>query len=114
MSDKRDTFEASLRTRLEQGTDGLDELTRARLAAARARAVAALDKPRVRWWMPAGAFAATAAVMVLAFSLWIAPGPETIVAPGLEDMPLLSAAEEPEFFEELEFLIWLSDETRAG
>jgi hypothetical protein len=98
---------------LRDSEDELDELTRARLGAARRRALeAAGTRPlwqRLGW--SAGGFA-TAAVAVLALVLW--HGGET-PAPDLfgDDWELLAEGD-LQLIEELEFYDWLPEEETAG
>lgn len=98
---------------LRDSEDELDELTRARLGAARRRALEAAGTRslwhRIGW--SAGGFA-TAAVAVLAIVLW--NGGET-PAPVLfgDDWELLAEGD-LQLIEELEFYDWLPEEETAG
>jgi len=78
--------------------------------------------PAPRRWVEWGGLAAVAASALLVVALWWQrdvpsplPFPE---APLVEDLELLSAKEEIEFFEELDFYLWLVeeqlDENRTG
>ncbi len=108
---------AHIRRELEAGADDLDELTRARLGAARRRAVDAArpaggplgEVLAVARHLPAWGLAALAALTLLAFLLWrpAAPPPEPLTL--LEDLELLGAAEDPEFYRDLDFYLWLDD-----
>lgn len=94
----------------DASVEALDEVTRARLAAARARALAAARRGTAGFgaWWPAGAFA-TVLVLVTALALW--PRPERVES-GLpvEDIDMLLAEDGFEFYEELEFYLWLEME----
>ena len=98
---------------LRDSEDDIDELTRARLSAARRRALEAASSQR-RWhrfgWS-AGGFA-TAAVAVLAIVLW--NGGQT-PAPDLfgDDWEMLAEGD-MQLIEELEFYDWLPEEETAG
>jgi hypothetical protein len=113
-SDNRpDEFADRLRQRLEASVDSVDELTAARLQAARKRAIATVAEPRrLPGWLPAGGFA-TAAVVVLTLVLW--NGDVDQLPPGLTqaDWELLAEADLP-LIEELDFYDWLAEEDVAG
>ncbi|HHM04881.1 MAG TPA: hypothetical protein ENJ19_03950 [Gammaproteobacteria bacterium] len=103
---------------LEARAESLDELTRARLRAARKQALAAAAPVRTPWKGRAfgGAFA-TAAVVVLAVVLWSGPeqGLDPVVpAAELDDMELLLSGEELEVFEDADFYLWLADVHETG
>ena len=98
---------------LDASTDELDDVTCARLSAARARAVEAATgrhevKP-ARWLLPAGGVAVSI-VAAVAF-LMLQDGPTEVMSPlPYGDMDLLTAAEPLELFENLEFYEWLEAE----
>lgn len=95
---------------LDQSAAELDEITAQRLRQIRREALA--QPARAHWnWGYAGA--ATAAMAVMAVVLW--PGPQqtdTTVA-SLEDIELLSANEDIEFYEQIEFYQWLDSDGQA-
>ncbi|MCX7064967.1 MAG: hypothetical protein NT024_10515 [Proteobacteria bacterium] len=103
---------------VDQVRDALDqrglapEITQ-RLAAARHRAIAAIDVPAPRaptTWVPASALAMTLLVVGL-LSVTIDRG----IAPPLEDLPQLTAVEDMDLLMNLEFVAWLdSDNVDAG
>lgn len=107
-------IEPKVRERARRELDGLahdlDELTVARLRAARRRA---LDRPRAWSWgwngvAAAGLATAALAVVLVAGHLWLNQTPAPLVVVGLEDLEMLSAREQPEFFSELDFYDWLA------
>lgn len=111
MSNDRDEekFVARVRAMLESQTP--DELTRARLKAARLRA---LDHYRPgRGWRPlwvwsAGLSAAAMAMTgIVAGWLWFA-SPAAPHPGGIDDLELLAAQDNPEFYRELDFYQWLA------
>ncbi|MEK6550777.1 MAG: hypothetical protein AABZ50_03970 [Pseudomonadota bacterium] len=109
-TDKSDeTFVARVRATLESRAP--DELTRARLKAARLRA---LDHYRPgRGWRPLWAWSAglSAAAMVMtgvvAGWLWFA-SPSAPQPHSIDDLELLAAQDNPEFYRELDFYQWLA------
>ena len=99
---------------LRDSEDELDELTRARLGAARRQALEAAGTKR-RWhrigWS-AGGFA-TAAVAVLAVVLWTGNGGGPVPALSADDWELLAEGD-LQLIEELDFYDWLPEEETAG
>ncbi len=116
----------AIRHRLDEQADGLDSATLLRLAQARRLALAAAVEPRRRWrrmmrpsrrpvgdWLvPAGAFASVLATAV-ALTLMVAE-PGNGSAREMDDVELLTAGEELELFENLEFYQWLQDREQTG
>ncbi len=112
-------FEENLRAALDRGADGLDELTVARLNAARARALEAAGRRR---WLPAwlgggpalGAALGAAMMAVLVVQLLppetMAPQPVTVAAATAPDV---LAEEELDMISELDFLLWLDESDAA-
>jgi len=112
---KQHEFAERLRHQLEASVDDIDELTAARLQAARKRAVAAIARPRgLSAWIPVGGLA-TAAVAVLAVTLVLWNGDIEQLPSGLSqgDWELLAEADLP-LIEELDFYDWLAEEDVAG
>ncbi|HHO68564.1 MAG TPA: DUF3619 family protein [Gammaproteobacteria bacterium] len=102
-------FVDRLRQQLDRQADELDELTLARLRAARARALEqARGGARSHAWLPAAGMA-VAAALVAAVLLW--PSAPKLPA-GADDLDLLAAGEDMELIEELEFYDWL-DRTQS-
>ncbi|GMQ75028.1 MAG: hypothetical protein BMS9Abin01_0271 [Gammaproteobacteria bacterium] len=115
-----------IRRRLDEQADGLDSATLSRLARARRLALAAEVQPRRRWrrlirlsdrpagdWLvPAGAFASVLATAV-ALTLMVAE-PGNGGARAMDDLELLTAGEELELYENLEFYRWLQDREQTG
>lgn len=109
-------FLHKLSNSLDQSVEEMDVSTQARLRAARREAVAASEiQSRPAWLMPVGGLATAAAVAVLTMSLWMVTPDESMDAqlPPLEDLALLSDSEGLEFYEDLDFYLWLDDE-KAG
>ena len=99
---------------LERQTEALDYITVQRLGAARRRALATPD--RRPWLMPVQAFTA-ASVMALAVGLWWT-GPASQNGngslPAVADIALLASADGVEFYDDLEFYVWLAEAPDAG
>ena len=116
----------AVRNRLDEQVDGLDSTTLLRLAQARRLALAAAVEARPRWrrtmrlssrpagdWLvPAGAFASVLATAV-ALTLMVAE-PGNGSAREMDDVELLTAGEELELYENLEFYQWLQDREQTG
>ena len=98
---------------LDASADELDDLTLARLRAARARALEAAtgghEASTSRWLLPAGGLAASVVAGVVFVML---QGGPVEVAPlfSTGDVELLTAAEPLELLEDLEFYEWLEAE----
>jgi hypothetical protein len=94
----------------------LDDDVRRRLQQARCAAVRtaaeALDKPSKTapgWLIPAGGIAALTLVIAVSF-YQIQTNQESSPIASVEDMPLLTAPEDLELYEELDFYQWLAEE----
>jgi len=86
-----------------RATEDLDYVTRAKLSAARARAVSALPR-RTTWWMATGGLTA-AAVLAVVLVLRM-PQATTTTADALE---LMTDELEPEFYQDLDLYQWLAE-----
>ncbi len=102
-------FVEQVRQRLDEQADGLDELTLARLRAARARALEQHGRSSARSWWPAIGMAAAVA-LVAAVMLW--PSAPHLPA-AADDWELLAAGDELELIEDIEFYDWL-DTTQSS
>lgn len=110
-------FESRSRAVFDDSVEALDAHTRSRLNQARQAALAELAQPSPwrRAWLPAGAFAAAAA---LAVGLWLGAGGPAVVqpqqamtqpaaAPALDDLGLAAADDElPLLEDDPEFYAW--------
>lgn len=103
-------FLQAARTELDRSARELDELTVARLRAARLQAVAA--RPRRRWLAAAGLGAGALAAGVVAFLLVATPAAPPVT--GLEQLELLSENDALDLYKDLEFYRWLAEGTHAG
>lgn len=117
MNESKDTdqFLRQVKSTLDQSVDNLDDATLRALRSARHEALAA-SKKRPAWLMPVGGLAMAATVAAFSVSMWLAQpqsGANTSLPP-LEDMALLGDAESLEFYEDLDFYLWLDDEKDAG
>ena len=100
-------FVEQVKQQLDQQADQLDELTAAKLKAARLRALEAASRPR-KLWVPAFGTATAAAVM-LAVLLWQSPSE----LPGpFEELDIIASGEDLELIEDMDFYDWL-DATQA-
>jgi ferric-dicitrate binding protein FerR (iron transport regulator) len=98
-----------IRQQLDQQADALDELTVARLRAARMRALEKARHPRRRWLPVLGS--AVAAALVLAMLVWHQP----VELPGtLDDLDIVASGDDLDMIEDLEFYDWLDETQTAG
>ncbi|NOX75454.1 MAG: DUF3619 family protein [Gammaproteobacteria bacterium] len=103
----------AVKTSLDQSEQTLDGVTLGRLRAARREALGTLttNHPRRRRRELLGGFAVAATLATLTVSLWILPPAPGDVSgnslPALEDVALLTDAEELEFYQDLDFYLWL-------
>lgn len=113
----KDQFLQQVKSTLDQSEDKLDDATLRALRNARHEAVAASKKrSRLAWWAPVGGLAMAATVGALSVSLWMAEPQSGLNTqfPPLEDLALLGDAEALEFYEDLDFYLWLDDEKEAS
>ena len=116
MSDKHDHFMHQLQDTLQNSDEGIDELTSARLAAARKRALDAmpLAKP-FPWAIPVSA---VAAIMLVFTSLLLVhdtgnkPADSDIAV--LEELDILENNVSFELMEDLEFYEWLDSQAETS
>jgi hypothetical protein len=116
-SEEKTALERRAKALFDEGVDGLDARTRSRLTQARHAAVAALAQQREpfmrRWLLPTAGLATAALVAVIvAFNLDPAANEPQLAAASLavEDMDILSGAENIELLEDMEFYAWLESE----
>lgn len=113
MSRDEEKFVNSIKTQLDQQAEGLDGQTLSRLR--QARAAAQRESVGRPWrWQPVVAFASVA---VLTVAVWIAMpvtnnGEQAMAA--LDDMELLTAADDLALYEEIEFYQWLEVQDEQG
>lgn len=115
-----------IRQRLDADTVALDGATLARLEQARRQAVAAAGRPPRRrwstaridrhqpgdWLLPAGAFASVVATAV-ALTIMVGDSGNGL-AREVDDLEMLTAGEEIELYENLEFYQWLQGREQTG
>lgn len=114
--EEKDRFLQQLESTLDQSADALDDAALRDLRNVRRRAVTASEKRPAAWLVPVGGFAAAATVAAFSVSLWMSspqPGADAQLSP-LEDLALLGDAESLEFYEDLDFYLWLDDEKKSG
>lgn len=108
MNDEERRLIEQVRTALDDGEARLDGATRSRLAQARARA---LEPRRAawRWWLPAGG---AVFASLLAAVIWLGQ-PAQVPGNGfgaVADLDLLTAGDNLELYQELDFYRWLEEE----
>lgn len=101
---------------LDRSAATLDEGIARRLRAARAETVAAAGRPRrkLSWrWLTAGGFA-TVAALIVAGVLWMNSGRKATAVANLDDMEIVTAKEQMQFYEDLDFYRWLAARENGG
>ena len=106
---KEQHFVAAVRRELDAQADGLDELTLARLHAARRRALAV--RPAGARRRSAAFGLATAAAVLLAVLLWQSPSAPPVPS---EDWDIVVTGDDMELMENYEFYEWLDETQTAG
>ena len=109
--DKESRFIAAAKAELGRSAQQLDELTIARLRAARRNALEA--RPRRLAWLAAGGLATAALTATLVAVLLLAPAAAPPVS-GLEQFDLLSENDSLELYRDLEFYRWLAEHADAA
>ncbi len=117
MNEDQDKFIRQVKQQLDQESEALDAETLSRLRQARAYAISEGNDRKARHWSALGGRAvAFASVSVLAIAVWLAvPTNPAQNAPALaeaqvtafDDLELLAATEELEFYENMAFYYWL-------
>lgn len=110
-------LESQAKRLLNQSVAGLDDATAARLRAARARAwqlaeTAPLKQRRARTWWALGSVALAGVTAAVVGLLWFGT-PTGAPSLGFEDIELLAATDNPEFYADLEFYHWLASRSDA-
>jgi hypothetical protein len=110
-SNDNDKLLNQMKSTLDRAAEEIDDATLMRLSAIRREALAAGENQKsFSWWMPVGGLVATATALVLTVSLWTMSPNDNAFMPPLEDIALLSDKAELEFYEELDFYLWLDSE----
>lgn len=117
LSRDEEAFARRTGARLRQSADELDAATRSRLNRVRQAALEEMNRPRHAgrgWWVPAGATAVAATIVV---GIWRAGSPggadaefAPLTADDVADFEILLAEGELEMLEDLEFFAWLAAE----
>lgn len=112
-NDHESVFVDKVRRTLDDSAENLDARTLSQLTQARHRALEELEsKPsllqRPFWLSLAGLVTATAVVFLAIFLARDPSGPEYYSV--IEDVEILVASENPEFFADMEFYAWLAEE----
>ena len=122
MTDRKEKhFLDQARRILQVAEEDLDAATLARLRVARARALDSVtprDHARTRrpaWLLPVGGFAAAGVVLAVAGMLWFTtPSGNGTSLADIENLDLLTAVDNPEFYADLDFYRWLASQNNAG
>jgi negative regulator of sigma E activity len=110
-------FARRIRAQLEVENSSLDAATLSRLRQAREQALAiAGRKQRIAWhWWPARLGLATAALLVVFIAWQLLPAERDSSLAGMEDdLEILIAEDDVNFYADMEFMIWLEQQDHAG
>ncbi len=131
MTDERKEMLAQIRKALDESSDNLDPATLGLLRERRRRALAgeparASGTGRFRQWCtavlgggdggtraPAAYLLTSVAIVVVAGWFWLSRPAELADVSVLGNLDLLTAAEDPEFYEQLDFYIWMEHEEQG-
>lgn len=103
----------NIKATLDAASTQLDQETQHALKQARHAALAQIHKPR--WtWQPIAGLAVAASVTMLVVGLVTIQTNESDLMKQHEDLSLLSAGDDLEFYENLEFYQWLAFEERRS
>lgn len=106
------SFLAASKAVLDESARDLDAEVATRLRQARYKALDAKPAP-FRWLVPAGGLAAVS-VAVLAVALWLSQPSRSVPVQSVEDLEIISSAENLELFDDLEFYHWLAVQNPTG
>ena len=124
--ERDDEFAREIKEALRESEERIDELTLARLRAARHRAIAAhreksrfelADVLTLDWLNHHRLFALLVAATLLA-TMWLFSAQrhprQHSLAPMFEDLELLSGSDDFELYQDLDFYLWIDDEKLDG
>ena len=111
--ERQQRFLANARNTLDNSLESIDAETARQLKQVRYKALEQNHK-KSSWFMPVSSIAVTASVVTLTVALWFTQFNELNEELVLEDITLLTATEELEFYQELEFYNWLDEEHING
>ena len=110
--DKEKQFIDNVKKALDLSVENLDPGTQAKLTRMRHKALDAGERKGfdIRQWftLPVVGWAATACILVLGLTLYMKQPNGSL--PPLEDIDLLAAEDNLEFYDDLEFYAWLAEE----
>lgn len=109
---REETIITFAKRELDQSTTRLPFPVQARLRAARRSALSQAPR-RLPWMWPATGLAAACAG-ILAWALFTGTPMEPTPIPNAEDLDLLTTAEPLDFYEDLEFYVWLAETDHAS
>ena len=105
--DRREQDKNWIGETLDRQTENLDAATRSRLAQMRHAALEQANPNRTYAWIGAGGFAMAS---IIALSLMLFYVPVDVGGDLLDEMELLTDANEPEFYMDIAFYEWLEQE----
>ncbi len=112
-NNKDENFLENIQTVLDERVDNLDAATASNLRKARNRALEQIDRKPLsswkKWSLPLAGMAAASIVIMLAILIHKQPV-EIATSIGIEDVEILVSNESPDFYADLDFYIWLTEE----
>ena len=111
-----DDLHRDIRTLLDERCDRLPSEVGERLRASRRMAISRAERHpfllRYFHWVTAGRLA-TAAVLVVAVSIWFAELNTASPGQGIEELEVAAAVEQAELLDDLDFYLWLAERGHA-
>ena len=112
MTDKDEQLKSAIKQQLDHEAEHLDADSQRKLRLARSAALEAAEKPRRgKLWLDVAMIGMVAGVAV---ALYLVTPEQDQLAPVFDDLEMLAGAEEPEFYQELEFYYWLEEQNEQG
>ncbi len=111
MTDHDPKLDSVIRQALDRTVDQLDGETRSKLAQARVKALASLNRPKtVAWFSAPVPVLASVLVIFMGLSLWNSQPEPAIDIAADTDLEFLAASEPLDLYDDLEFFMWLSEQ----
>ena len=116
-SNENQTFLDNINDKLDQGVNEIDDATVGALHNIRKAAIAQAENKTINTWnwlQPIPVMAMASIVLVVSVTLQMTMTSSVLPAPALADIPLLTASDDIEFYNDLEFYQWLDAEKLNG
>ena len=116
-SNENQAFLDNINHRLNQSVDEIDDATLSALQKIRKATVAEAENKTTNTWswlQPIPVMAIASIVLVVSVTLQMTMTSSVLPSPALADIPLLTASDDIEFYNDLEFYQWLDAEKLNG